>query len=248
MNQIKIGKFIMERRKKKNFTQKQLAELLCISDKTVSKWECGRGLPEIDIILPLCEILEINVNELLSGEELSEEVYNIKAEENMINLMKEKRKYIFVGIEAAAILITIVLMLMFGGGGIGAITYFLDAVNIIEIAVITILFFIPSGLLKYFGMAFMIILGREKEILEMKKSVKAVELAGNTMLYGSIFITLFYTISIFFSLNIDNLRQLLPSMGVAVLGVLYGVMGKLILISVKSRIEVKIIEKENNIT
>lgn len=92
MNQIKIGRFIMELRKRKNLTQRQLAEKLNISDKTVSKWECGKGMPEVSLMLPLCEVLEINVNELLSGERISENNYHRKAEENMMNLIKEKQE------------------------------------------------------------------------------------------------------------------------------------------------------------
>ena len=70
MNQIIIGKFIATSRKAKGLTQKQLADILSISDKTVSKWERGSGLPEVSLMLPLCKALGINVNELLSGERL----------------------------------------------------------------------------------------------------------------------------------------------------------------------------------
>ena len=90
MDQIKIGNFITDMRKAKNITQKQLAEQLGISDRTISKWECGNGMPEVSMMLPLCEILEINVNELLSGERLSQNDYHNKAEENMIHLVQEK--------------------------------------------------------------------------------------------------------------------------------------------------------------
>ena len=75
MDQIKIGKFIAEERKRKNYTQKVLAEILGISDKTISKWERGNGFPEISLLLPLCNELEITVNELLSGERLQEVDY-----------------------------------------------------------------------------------------------------------------------------------------------------------------------------
>ena len=92
MDQIKIGKFIAETRKKKNKTQRQLADALSISDKTVSKWECGKGLPDISLMMPLCEILQITVNDLLTGERVSEDDYQKKAEENMMNLMKENEE------------------------------------------------------------------------------------------------------------------------------------------------------------
>ncbi len=92
MDQIKIGKFIAERRKLQNLTQRQLADALAISDKTVSKWERGRGLPEISLMLPLCNALNITVNDLLSGEKVSEVDYQKKAEENMMNLVKENEE------------------------------------------------------------------------------------------------------------------------------------------------------------
>lgn len=88
MDQVKIGKFIAQCRKEKKMTQRQLADALEISDKTVSKWECGRGLPEIQFMMPLCELLGISVNELLSGEKLSADEYRQKAEENMMTLIK----------------------------------------------------------------------------------------------------------------------------------------------------------------
>ena len=89
MNQEKIGKFIAQCRKEKNLTQIQLAEKLNISDKAVSKWETGRGMPDSSIMLQLCNYLEINVNELLSGEHLKDTQYEEKANENIINIVKE---------------------------------------------------------------------------------------------------------------------------------------------------------------
>lgn len=92
MDQIKIGKFIAEIRKEQNFTQRQLADILSISDKTVSKWECGKGLPEVSLMIPLCDALQITVNDLLTGERVSEVDYQKKAEENMMNLIKENEE------------------------------------------------------------------------------------------------------------------------------------------------------------
>lgn len=92
MNQIKIGKFIAETRKAQGMTQKQLAEALSISDKTVSKWECGKGLPEVSLMLPLCGTLRITVNDLLTGARVSEIDYQRKAEENMMNLIRENEE------------------------------------------------------------------------------------------------------------------------------------------------------------
>lgn len=92
MDQIKIGGFIAEERKRKGYTQKILSEKLGISDKTISKWERGNGFPEVSLLIPLCSELDITVNELLSGERVSEEQYRNKAEENMVNLVKEAQE------------------------------------------------------------------------------------------------------------------------------------------------------------
>ena len=92
MDQIRIGKFIAESRKSKGLTQRQLADALSISDKTVSKWECGKGHPEVSLMLPLCAALEITVNDLLSGEKVSSMEYQKKAEGNMMNLMQENEE------------------------------------------------------------------------------------------------------------------------------------------------------------
>ena len=92
MDQIATGKFIGKERKRKGYTQKQLAEILGISDKTISKWERGNGFPEVSLLLPLCGELDITVNELLTGERVLEEDYQKKAEENMVNLVKEAQE------------------------------------------------------------------------------------------------------------------------------------------------------------
>ena len=92
MDQVKVGKFISDERKAKGYTQKQLSELLGISDKTISKWECGNGFPEASLLLPLCNELEITVNELLTGERISQQNYKKKAEENMVNMIREKEE------------------------------------------------------------------------------------------------------------------------------------------------------------
>ena len=92
MNQIKIGKFIAECRKKNNLTQMQLAEKLNITDRAISKWENGKGMPDSSIMLDLCNELKISVNELLSGEVIKMEDYRKQAEENLLKMEKEKEE------------------------------------------------------------------------------------------------------------------------------------------------------------
>ncbi len=89
MDQIKIGKFIASCRKEQGMTQAVLAEKLGISDRAVSKWETGKSLPDSGIMLELCELLKINVNELLSGERIIVESYDKRAEENLLAMRKE---------------------------------------------------------------------------------------------------------------------------------------------------------------
>lgn len=90
MDLIKIGKFIADCRKKKNITQEQLAEKLYITDKAVSKWERGLSLPDADKMLDLCNILDINVNELLNGEKIDMQNYEKKMEELLVELAKQE--------------------------------------------------------------------------------------------------------------------------------------------------------------
>ena len=92
MDQIKIGRFIAECRKKNNLTQIQLAEKLNITDRAISKWENGKGMPDSSIMLDLCSELQISVNELLSGEVLEVNNYNEKLEQNLIDIVKQKEE------------------------------------------------------------------------------------------------------------------------------------------------------------
>ena len=89
MNQTEIGEFIAKCRKEKKLTQAQLAERLNITDRAVSKWETGKSMPDSSIMLELCEILGITVNDLLSGEKISMESYEKKADENLIALKRK---------------------------------------------------------------------------------------------------------------------------------------------------------------
>ena len=92
MNQIKIGKFIAECRKKNNLTQMQLAEKLNITDRAISKWENGKSMPDSGIMLDLCHELKISVNELLSGEMIDMKNYDESVEKNLLDMVKQKEE------------------------------------------------------------------------------------------------------------------------------------------------------------
>ena len=92
MDMIKIGKFLAEKRKENNLTQLELAEKLNMTDRAISKWECGKSMPDSSIMLELCSILGISVNELLTGEEIKMEEYKERAELNLTELKRQKEE------------------------------------------------------------------------------------------------------------------------------------------------------------
>lgn len=94
MNQEKIGKFIASVRKEKNITQNELAEKLGVSDRTIGNWENGRNMPDVSLFKPLCENLDITLNDLLSGEKVSDNCYHKRLEENIINAIDYSNKKI----------------------------------------------------------------------------------------------------------------------------------------------------------
>ena len=122
MDQIKIGKFILNCRKEKGITQEQLAEKLGVTSKSISRWENGNTMPDYTLLKDLCNELDININELLFGEKIKENDYMNKSEENLIKLRKQidKRKklltiisYIFMAIIIITFILNIVLNRIF---------------------------------------------------------------------------------------------------------------------------------------
>lgn len=121
MDQVKIGKFIAKLRKEKNMTQAELADKLNITDRAISKWETGKGMPDSGIMLDLCKELKISVNELLSGEMIDMREYNKKTEELLLKMTEEKENRdkellnleIFIGILVSIIFITCVFVASF---------------------------------------------------------------------------------------------------------------------------------------
>lgn len=146
MDQIKIGKFISERRRAERLTQAALAEKLGITDRAVSKWECGRSLPDASIMIELCRMLQITVNDLLSGEIVSMENYNEEMEKNLLNAIKEKeeadKRLLSVEVILGAIS-TVFLLVMF------LIAFLLNMSSALRTALIIlgVLLFIPGVLL-----------------------------------------------------------------------------------------------------
>ena len=115
MNQVKIEKFIAECRKKENLTQMQLAEKLNITDRAVSKWETGKAMPDTAIMLELCEILGISVNDLLCGEKIEMENKNPKNEQLLLDLSKELENRNQTIWTAMWVIMAVSMIALFGG-------------------------------------------------------------------------------------------------------------------------------------
>ena len=163
-DQQKTGKFIAESRKQKGLTQKELAQKLGISDKTVSKWETGHGMPDVSIIPELSEILSIGFNELLAGEPLeSAESFSQKAEENVMELMKTNRsanaksRWSLIGGIVGLILLFLYIFSL-GGFSQYYLLVFFDLQSLFCVTGITLLILVASGRLRAFfrgiGLAF----------------------------------------------------------------------------------------------
>lgn len=88
MDQTRTGAFIRQLRRERGWTQSEFAERLNISEKTVSKWETGRGMPELSLLLPVSELLDVSVNELFAGERLEGDAYRRRAEEQLLDLAR----------------------------------------------------------------------------------------------------------------------------------------------------------------
>ncbi|SDB33597.1 Helix-turn-helix domain-containing protein [Pseudobutyrivibrio sp. YE44] len=241
LDQKKIGEFVSSIRKEKGYTQKQLADSIGVSDKAISRWETGRGLPDTSIMPELCRILEININELLSGEHLSAEDYDGKAEKNMVELMKNNENYrkneklssigMIIGI---IILITFVMaIILFGRGQIG---WFLDIPSLLAVIGIK---YIILGISKQFGyylngikLAFGKQLQADSE--ELEKSEYAITYGIKATLYSG---ALSSIIGIVLSIGtIGNLEKLGPKLAVAILTVFYAIAISMVLHMFKGRL------------
>lgn len=143
MNQIKVGRFIAERRKNANLTQMQLAEKLGITDKAISKWERGVAMPDTAIMLELSEVLQISVTELLNGEKIELENNNQKNEQLLLDIARElEKKNKTIWFSMWAIMVTSIIGLI-GGIAVAAFLIPEGVWQLVTILGVCILFLIP---------------------------------------------------------------------------------------------------------
>ena len=235
LNQEKIGKFIAERRKEKALTQKQLAEQLSVSDKAVSKWETGRSMPDNAILFDLCTVLDININELLSGEKLSDDNYHGKAEENMITLMKEKQKS---GRRNAVLgmIFAVLFILVNAWMTAGNIVWYYDLPSLVLILVLLFILLYMCGLTKDFGRGFVLFFGRNKEVEkeELMRTQAAFKLVLIALPIEGMVASLIAFIAILGKLN--DPATLGPYLAVAILTMLYSLIIEILLLPVAARL------------
>ena len=211
MNQEKIGRFIAESRNQVKLTQKELAEKIGISDKTISKWECGKSMPDISFLDTLCSSLDISMNELISGERLSETNYSAKAEENIMFLMKENEKSKRVSVIKNVLGILITLYALFLMLSISQNSWMYMIFNYFD--------FVTFLLITLLNVAGVLLSGRRTytEILEVLLKI-AIPIG--------VLIT-FISIVILLS-QLDNVSSIGPNVAVCVLSIIYAVVEYLV--------------------
>ena len=244
MDTEKIGSFIAEMRREQGLTQRELAERLSISDKAVSKWERGKSLPDISVMQALCRELSININELLSGERLSGDDYDTKAEENIMNLMEENKKQkelsgkntilTIIGLFASVIVLILSAVL---SGGVRSIAYYLDIPSALLVFILIFLFLATSGVLKDFFRGFrMIFKGADAYTTEqIRRAYLAHRFAAKSALIAGPIGTTVGVINIL--ARIDDLSLWGPNLAVAILTVLYSFLLTAVFLFVQLRLK-----------
>lgn len=245
MEQAKSGKFIAEKRKEKGMTQKELAKQLGVGDKAISKWECGRGMPDHSFMVPLCDLLGITVNELLIGETVPENDYNESSKDIVLTLMKEKealkrksRTNLFscaMAIVSAAILFSLMsLPVPLRHKWV----YFWNPLTLIMDPVLVLIMLLATGHAKHFFQVFRIIRKKDADRNQLFPPLQAVKLAIASFLLGGGLLTVFDMIFVLGTMTDE------PEKGIAVslLTTLYGMLSALILLPFKYRLESKMEE------
>lgn len=251
MNQEKIGTFIADMRKNQGMSQKQLADMVGVTDKSVSKWECGKSMPEISKMEPLCDALHININELLSGERLSEAVYLQKAEENMLDLIHESEVKVN-QTNSISVIMMIVLSILFIAFIMQRTFFFdetvgwaawIDMPTIISMIVVTVLYLIGTKTMRAFRKAFVIVSSKKSyTYAEIHDSGTAIKMSQASWLITGTLMSVVGYVSLAISAAADYAapdRFILVALNYAVasLGIVYGLIGYLILIPIRIKLE-----------
>ena len=191
LEQEKIGKYIAEKRKGIGLTQKELAERVGLTDKAVSKWERGKSIPDHDVIARLCEVLNISVNEFLSGEDIVSENYSEKAEENMISLIKDKKNSRYEFLISMVMLICGILFVLLDMYSMShminddsVLVHFVDFPSLLFVAGVTAVLLVVTGMGMDFIHAFANVFGISKKHIgnvESDEPIQTTDMPTNEM-------------------------------------------------------------------
>ena len=205
-----IGEFLKETRKNKGFTQKELADRIGVSDKTISKWEIGNSMPDTSMLLPLCTALDITINEFLSCERISPEEYSMKAEENIMALIEENKRTkkengITRGIGIAVLLLGLCLMAISNAGLSFPILDFVDMPSFLILLLLDVGIVLISG---------------------AKTKEKIISLLSKTLLpVGGLVAIVSCSLLLY---NLDDLSKIGPNLAIVFLTLLYSAIAKIV--------------------
>lgn len=243
MEQEKVGRFISELRKEKGLTQKKLAEQLHITDKAVSKWECGYSLPDNAVMLELCEVLGISVNELLSGERLSSANYNRKAEENIMTLIQEnteqkKRNKKQLVISALAVILLAAYFIWFVNASTGyhlEVEFFVDITAFVVVIMLMLFMLGLARQLKPFLKIFKYGVRGCDDDKKVEKTKNATSYAIKSVLLSGGICSVIYFVN--WMRCLDNAGEWGPNLSKIILGVFYSLLIAGVLMILKERLE-----------
>lgn len=243
MTSESIGMFICELRKEIGMTQKEMAEQLGVSDKTVSKWETGRGIPDTTILNKICDVLHISVVELLSGEKLDDTVKQASEldVESLLRKREEIEKDVFwkkigLGIGIVNLILILFGILMYGSINFSYFFLFLDIPSLIFVIGFMFIGLCLTSQLRYFIKSFTLFIKKaELEIIEVKKIENALSTAIGIVVFSGVMVTLIQTV-IVLATTVGDYTLLGAYIAVSLLTTLYGVVFGLIMWIMRARI------------
>lgn len=243
MDLMKIGNFIAEKRKQKELTQQELADMLHLSNRTISKWECGKGIPDSAIMVELCRVLGISVNELLAGEQLSNDNYKTKAEENVIALIQEpenRQRKVFFSFLGSVIteLVLFLFVALFNVMTGAQMADYMDLPALLTVLGIVGIVLVATGLYRDFFNACRISMrsGKDTTTEEVNRALSAVRITMWTALITGMVLTVVSVVSTFVNVTPDNMGALYVALAVGLLGVLYALIISLLLLPILGRL------------
>lgn len=216
MEQKQIGEFIQQLRKEKGLTQKDLADMINVSDKTISKWENGNSCPDTTLLSGLCNALDISVNELLSCTKLPPDDYSKKAEENIMTLLQEKendKKKTLISYIIGGCLVVAGLLLSFGLLP-AKLTWFIDLPTLVILAI--------------YCVAAVILCGKKDKISRIHIARKVIMPAGLVVFLSGLMVTMG---------NLSDLSVLGPNMAVSLIALLYSSIAYIVLYIIEEHLD-----------